>query len=84
MTLPQVDDGDKTYSPKVEQIVTEITKLNLLEVAELTNLLKRKLNLPDAPAFGFGPISSTTTTAAAPSPTSSEPIVSFKESCVSM
>lgn len=41
-------------SPKIEKIVSEITTLNLLEVSELSQVLKRRLNLPDAPVMPMG------------------------------
>ena len=39
---------DKEYSPKIVGIVDEIASLNLLEVADLVELLKDKLNISDA------------------------------------
>ncbi|KAK6640486.1 hypothetical protein RUM44_012181 [Polyplax serrata] len=51
-------------SPKIEEIANNIAQLNLIEVAELTDLLKKKLNLPDAPMMGFAGIPAA---AAAPS-----------------
>lgn len=41
-------------SPKIEKIVSEITNLNLLEVSELSQVLKKRLNLPDAPVMPMG------------------------------
>ncbi|XP_075231583.1 mitochondrial ribosomal protein L12 [Lycorma delicatula] len=47
--------GDEiVYSPKVESLVAEITKLTLLEVSELSTALKKRLNLPDAPVMAMG------------------------------
>lgn len=45
---------DKPISPKIEKIVSEITTLNLLEVSELSQVLKKRLNLPDAPMMPAG------------------------------
>lgn len=45
---------EKVASPKIEKLVTEITHLNLLEVSELSELLKKRLNLPDAPMTPVG------------------------------
>lgn len=45
---------DKPVSPKIEKIVAEITNLNLLEVSELSQVLKKRLNLPDAPVMPIG------------------------------
>ena len=50
---PNAEDLCKT-SPKIVQIADSIAQLNLIEVAELTDLLKKKLNLPDAPVMAFG------------------------------
>jgi len=36
-------------NPKIDRIANDITALNLVEVAELSELLKKRLNLPDAP-----------------------------------
>lgn len=45
---------DRPASAKIEKLVTEISQLNLIEVSELSGLLKKRLNLPDAPAFPVG------------------------------
>lgn len=42
---------DRPPSAKIEKLATEISQLNLVEVSELSDLLKKRLNLPDAPAF---------------------------------
>lgn len=52
LAIPQPDSGSPA-SPKIEQIANSIAQLNLLEVAELSDLLKKKLNLPDTPMMGF-------------------------------
>ncbi|RLU26871.1 hypothetical protein DMN91_000669 [Ooceraea biroi] len=44
----------KPVNPKIDRIATEITALNLIEVAELSELLKKRLNLPDAPVMPVG------------------------------
>uniref|UniRef100_A0A2M4C0K6 Putative mitochondrial 60s ribosomal protein n=1 Tax=Anopheles marajoara TaxID=58244 RepID=A0A2M4C0K6_9DIPT len=57
LTIPVPEGTDKPADPKLVSIVDSIAKLNLLEVSELSTLLKRKLNLPDTammPAGGFG------------------------------
>lgn len=44
---------------KIEQIANQIISLNLIEVAQLSELLKKKLNLPDAMpmnSFVAGPV----------------------------
>ncbi len=37
---PNVEGAEKTYSPKVHNIVNQISNLTLLEVADLNELLK--------------------------------------------
>lgn len=39
---------------KLQRIVTDISQLTLLEVAELNQLLKTTLNIPDAPVMAYG------------------------------
>ncbi|XP_017887878.1 39S ribosomal protein L12, mitochondrial [Ceratina calcarata] len=41
-------------SSKIEQIADQIVSLNLIEVAQLSDLLKKRLNLPDAPVMPMG------------------------------
>lgn len=41
-------------NPKIDKIANDITALNLIEVAELSDLLKKRLNLPDAPIMPMG------------------------------
>jgi hypothetical protein len=43
---------EKTYSPKISTLVEDISRLSLLEVADLNELLKKRLNIPDAPMMG--------------------------------
>jgi len=53
---------DKVYNAKITKLVDEIAHLSLLEVADLNELLKKRLNLPDVPmmmggmGFGGGPM----------------------------
>ncbi|KAJ0177425.1 hypothetical protein K1T71_007434 [Dendrolimus kikuchii] len=54
LTIPVPEGMDKPVSPKIEKIVSEITNLNLLEVSELSQVLKKRLNLPDAPMMPMG------------------------------
>ncbi|XP_077294833.1 mitochondrial ribosomal protein L12 [Arctopsyche grandis] len=49
LTIPTSESLDKIFSPKLEKIATDISTLNLLEVSELSQLLKKRLNLPDQP-----------------------------------
>lgn len=45
---------DNPVNPKIDKIANDITALNLIEVAELSDLLKKRLNLPDAPVMPIG------------------------------
>ncbi|PSN42657.1 hypothetical protein C0J52_13032 [Blattella germanica] len=54
LQTPQSETEAKKFSPKIEGLVDEIAKLSLLEVGELTDLLKKRLNLPDAPVMPLG------------------------------
>lgn len=47
-------EGAKILSPKIDKLVTDLSQLNLLEVAELSDALKRRLNLPDTPMMAMG------------------------------
>ena len=40
-----ISQDEKTYSPKITTIVDQISSLNLLEVADLNELLKAKLKI---------------------------------------
>lgn len=50
---PSIQGSDLPPNPKLLNIVNEIAKLNLLEVSELSGLLKKTLNLPDAPVVSY-------------------------------
>ncbi|XP_062535300.1 uncharacterized protein LOC134226590 [Armigeres subalbatus] len=56
LTIPVPSGVEKPANPKLVSIVDSIATLNLLEVSELSGLLKKKLNLPDAAMMpaGFG------------------------------
>ena len=54
LTIPVADGSTPLASPKIQQLVNEIAQLNLLEVSELSGLLKKTLNLPDAPLMPAG------------------------------
>ncbi|VEN51899.1 unnamed protein product [Callosobruchus maculatus] len=54
LVVPPPSNEDKPVSPKIEKLVTEISQLNLIEVSELSGLLKKRLNLPDAPVMPVG------------------------------
>lgn len=54
LTIPVPEGVEKPVSPKIEKLVSEITTLNLLEVSELSQVLKKRLNLPDTPLMPVG------------------------------
>ncbi|XP_012261754.2 39S ribosomal protein L12, mitochondrial [Athalia rosae] len=54
LSIPHPEGVEKPVSPKIDRIATDITALSLLEVAELSDVLKRRLNLPDAPVMPIG------------------------------
>ncbi|XP_067643624.1 uncharacterized protein mRpL12 isoform X2 [Eurosta solidaginis] len=47
LVTPPPEGVEKPPNPKLDIIVNSITTLNLLEVSELSALLKKKLNLPE-------------------------------------
>ncbi|MCJ1325986.1 hypothetical protein MMC10_002649 [Thelotrema lepadinum] len=47
------DSTAAATSPKVSQIVDQISQLTLLETADLVSSLKTRLNIPDLPIGGF-------------------------------
>ena len=49
--------SEAVAAEKLNRIVSDISHLTLIEVAELNKLLKTALNIPDAPmmAYGAGP-----------------------------
>eukprot|EP01137_Pigoraptor_chileana_P028742 Opistho-2@13003 len=60
-------EGPKGANPKIMAIVDQISKLTLLEAAELTSTLKTTLNIKDAPVMaGFSPASAAPVAAAGP------------------
>ena len=54
LTTPVPEGMEKPVSPKIDKLASDISSLNLLEVAELSDVLKRRLNLPDAPMMPMG------------------------------
>lgn len=54
---PQMDGTPKEYSAKIQTLVDEIAKLNLIEVADLNDLLRKRLNIK---GFYFEHLSNTT------------------------
>ncbi|XP_012283945.1 39S ribosomal protein L12, mitochondrial [Orussus abietinus] len=54
ISVPIPEGVEKPVSAKIDKIAKDITALNLIEVAELSDLLKKRLNLPDAPIMPMG------------------------------
>lgn len=54
LTTPVPEGADASANPKLVSIVQQISQLNLLEVSDLAALLKKTLNLPDAPMVSYG------------------------------
>ncbi|XP_076761641.1 mitochondrial ribosomal protein L12 [Xylocopa sonorina] len=58
-SIPPVSESVSTRTEaavdsKIELIANQIVSLNLIEVAQLSDLLKKRLNLPDAPIMPMG------------------------------
>ena len=60
---PNLDGQPKAYSPKIQQLVDQIANLNLIEVSDLNELLRKKLNIKDV-AMNFGSFAAAPTSAA--------------------
>lgn len=54
LSIPVPEGSDKPINPKLDNIVNQIASLNILEVSELSSLLKKKLNLPDTAMMPMG------------------------------
>ncbi|KAB7504164.1 39S ribosomal protein L12, mitochondrial [Armadillidium nasatum] len=54
MALPTPDDESKEYPEKIKNLVNEISQLSILEVADLNSLLKKTLNISEAPMMAMG------------------------------
>lgn len=50
---PTFEGEEKKYPAKIQKLVDEITELTLVEVADLNELLKKTLKLPDVPVMSF-------------------------------
>ncbi|KAG7153610.1 39S ribosomal protein L12-like [Homarus americanus] len=49
LMAPSPDGAPKVYPEKIQSIVSQISHLTLVEVADLNELLKKTLNISDAP-----------------------------------
>ncbi|KAI6191821.1 hypothetical protein M3Y97_00269400 [Aphelenchoides bicaudatus] len=64
---------DRNIQPHIAELVEQIAKLPLLEVADLNYALKKRLNIPDQPVFAAGAF------AAAATPAANEPAKEAEE-----
>uniref|UniRef100_A0A3Q2WEV1 Large ribosomal subunit protein bL12m n=1 Tax=Haplochromis burtoni TaxID=8153 RepID=A0A3Q2WEV1_HAPBU len=51
---PPLDGSPKQYSPKIQQLVSDIASLTLLEVSDLNELLKKTLNIESVGMMPMG------------------------------
>ncbi|CAF1116357.1 unnamed protein product [Rotaria sp. Silwood1] len=58
------NDPNKTYSERIHRLVDEISKLSLVDVMDLNELLKKTLKIQDIPIMASGGVSSASTPAA--------------------
>ena len=68
LAAPQSEGQQKVYSPKITGLVDQISQLNLLEVSDLNDLLRKTLNIKDVPMGGGFAV------AAAPAPKEEEEV----------
>ncbi len=54
---PTFDGQVKKYPQKIENLVNEISQLTLIEVSDLNELLRKKLNIKDTPMYAASPLS---------------------------
>ncbi|KAF3700086.1 39S ribosomal protein L12, mitochondrial [Channa argus] len=54
IATPPLDGEPKQYSPKIQQLVSDIASLTLLEVSDLNELLKKTLNIQDVGMMPMG------------------------------
>lgn len=66
LQAPHLDGQPKQYSPKIVQLVDQIAQLNLLEVADLNELLRKRLNIKDVAMSYAAPAGAVAAAAAAP------------------
>ncbi|XP_031570568.1 39S ribosomal protein L12, mitochondrial-like [Actinia tenebrosa] len=54
LAAPEPDDAEKQYPEHIKRIVEDISKLTILEVSELNQLLKTTLKIEDVPMMAMG------------------------------
>ncbi|XP_032392734.1 large ribosomal subunit protein bL12m [Etheostoma spectabile] len=65
IATPALDGAPKQYSPKIQQLVNDISSLTLLEVSDLNELLKKTLNIQDVGMMPMGAMAASAVPAAA-------------------
>ncbi|XP_014672556.1 PREDICTED: 39S ribosomal protein L12, mitochondrial-like [Priapulus caudatus] len=53
---PAIEGEEREYAPHINKIVQDISKLTLLEVADLNECLKKTLNIKDAAVMAMGAV----------------------------
>ncbi|XP_041862281.1 39S ribosomal protein L12, mitochondrial [Melanotaenia boesemani] len=66
IVTPPLDGAPKQYSPKIQQLVSDIASLTLLEVSDLNELLKKTLNIQDVGMMPMGAMAASAGPAAQP------------------
>ncbi|KAI4891180.1 hypothetical protein NFI96_016489 [Prochilodus magdalenae] len=64
IATPPLDGAPKQYSPKIQQLVNDISSLTLLEVSDLNELLKKTLNIQDVGMMPMGAMAAAQSAAA--------------------
>ena len=67
LPLPTPEGAPRTYSPKIVEMVDNISNMTILEVADLNELLKIKLNIKDVPVMAASAAAPAAAAAGAPS-----------------
>ncbi|XP_054891060.1 39S ribosomal protein L12, mitochondrial isoform X1 [Poeciliopsis prolifica] len=64
LATPPLDGAPKEYSPKIQQLVSDIASLTLIEVSDLNELLKKTLNIQDVGMMPMGAMAASAVPAA--------------------
>ncbi|XP_007229080.2 39S ribosomal protein L12, mitochondrial [Astyanax mexicanus] len=79
IATPPLDGAPKQYSPKIQQLVNDISSLSLLEVSDLNELLKKTLNIQDVGMMSMGAMAAAPSAAVAAPAADEEPAPAKKE-----
>ena len=72
LAAPDFEGQPKVYSEKITSLVKQISQLNLLEVSDLNDLLRKTLNIRDVPMGGSFAATATAAAPAAAAPVEEE------------